>query len=104
MLVNCVAYQDGRRLGDISKGEISKYVSRDDCFVWVALYEPDTAELEEMQQEFDLHELAVEDARHGHQLPKLEEYGDSLFVALHTVQLVDGELAVGEVNIFVGRN
>jgi magnesium transporter len=104
MLVNCAAYQDGRKLGDISKSEISKYVSRDDCFVWVALYEPDAAELEEMQQEFDLHELAVEDARHGHELPKLEEYGDSLFVVLHTIQLVDGELAVGEVNIFVGRN
>ena len=104
MLVNCVAYQDGRRLGDIGKSEISKYVCRDDCFVWVALYEPDAAELEEMQQEFDLHELAVEDARHGHELPKLEEYGDSLFVVLHTVDVVDGQLRVGEVNIFVGRN
>ena len=104
MLVNCAAYQDGRKLGDIPKSEISKYVSREDCFVWVALYEPDAAELEEMQHEFNLHELAVEDARHGHELPKLEEYGDSLFVVLHTVDRVDGRLAIGEVNIFVGRN
>ena len=104
MLVNCAAYQDGRKLSDIAKSDISKYVSRADCFVWVALYEPDAAELEEMQQEFDLHELAVEDARHGHELPKLEEYGDSLFVVLHTVQVADGALGVGEVNVFVGRN
>jgi len=66
MLVNCAAYQDGRKLGDSPKSDISKYVSRGDCVVWVALYEPDPTELEEMQQEFDLHELAVEDARHGH--------------------------------------
>jgi magnesium transporter len=104
MLVNCAAYQDGRKLGDIDKRDISKYVSRNDCFVWVALYEPDPVELQEMQEEFDLHELAVEDARHGHQLPKMEEYGDELFVALHTVRWVDGELNTGELSIFVGRN
>jgi magnesium transporter len=104
MLVNCAAYQDGRKLGDIDKKDVSKYLSRRDCFVWVALYEPDAGELAEMQQEFELHELAVEDARHGHELPKMEEYGDELFVVLHTVRWVDGELGVGEVNIFVGRN
>ena len=104
MLVNCVAYQDGRKLADIARQDISKYVTRKDCFVWVALYEPDAHELAEMQREFELHELAIEDARHGHELPKLEEYGDELFVVLHTVQWVDGELSVGEVNIFVGRN
>ena len=92
MLVNCVAYQDGRKLADIGRQDISKYVTRRDCFVWVALYEPDPAELAAMQQEFELHELAIEDARHGHELPKLEEYGDELFVVLHTVQWVDGEL------------
>jgi Mg2+ and Co2+ transporter CorA len=77
MLVNCVAYQDGRKIADIAKEEIGKYVKRPDCFVWVALFEPSVAELREMRQEFDLHELAVEDASHGHQRPKLEEYGDS---------------------------
>jgi magnesium transporter len=104
MLVNCVVYQDGRKLTDIGKQDISKYVTREDCFVWVALYEPDAGELAEMQREFALHELAVEDARHGHELPKLEEYGDELFVVLHTIRWVDGELSVGEVNIFVGKN
>ena len=58
-----------------------------------------------MQEEFDLHELAVEDARHGHQRPKIEEYGDSLFVVLHTVEFTPtDEIKVGEVDIFVGRN
>ena len=104
MLVNCAAYQDGRKLADVDTRDISTYVSRKDCFVWVALYEPDTDELEAMQREFGLHELAVEDARHGHQLPKMEEYGDELFVVLHTVQWVDGEIHTGEVDVFVGRN
>jgi magnesium transporter len=104
MLVNCVAYTKGRRLGDIRKEEISEYVSRPECFVWVALKDPDDDELHEMQAEFDLHELAVEDARHGHQRPKIEEYGETLFTVLHNIEVRDGELNVGEVDIFVGRN
>jgi magnesium transporter len=57
-----------------------------------------------MQHEFGLHDLAVEDARSGHQRPKIEEYGDSLFAVMHSVELLDGELRVGEVDIFVGEN
>ena len=58
MLVNCVAYQDGRKLADIQKREIKSYLARPGCFVWVALRDTDAAELAEMQDEFDLHELA----------------------------------------------
>jgi magnesium transporter len=104
MLVNCAAYQDGKKLGDIPAGEISDYVSRPECFVWVALYEPTPEELNAMQEEFGLHELAVEDARHGHQRPKIEEYGDGLFAVLQTVEVAGDDLKVGEVAIFVGRN
>jgi magnesium transporter len=104
MLINCVVYQEGKKLRDISVEEISDYVSRPDCFVWVALKDAEPSELEKMQEEFDLHELAVEDAHHGHQRPKIEEYGDSLFAVVKTVELVDGELSVGEVDIFVGKN
>jgi magnesium transporter len=104
MLINCVAYREGRKLADIQPGEISDYVKRPDCFVWVALFEPSDDELAAMQKEFDLHELAVEDARHGHQRPKIEEYGDSLFVVLHLVEVVDDSLKVGEIDIFVGLN
>jgi magnesium transporter len=105
MLINCVAYQDGRKLADIDKSEISDYLARPGCFVWVALRDPSAEELAEMQEEFDLHELAVEDARHGHQRPKIEEYGDSLFVVLHTVEYTPtDEIKVGEVDIFAGPN
>jgi magnesium transporter len=104
MLVNCVAYQDGKKLADIPKEDISEYVKRPDCFVWVALKDPEPAELEDMREEFDLHELAVEDAHSGHQRPKIEEYGDSLFAVLQTVEPKDDDLSVGEVDIFVGPN
>ena len=104
MLVNCVAYQDGKKLGDILPSEIRNYLDRPECFVWVALFEPSPGELDAMKQEFGLHELAVEDARQGHQRPKIEEYADSLFVVMQTVEASGGELKVGEVAVFVGRN
>ena len=109
MLISCVAYQNGRKLADIPIEDISEYVSRPDCFVWVALFEPSMEELDEMAEEFGLHELAVDDARHGHQRPKIEEYGDSLFAVLHTVEREKGpngndELIAGEVDLFVGPN
>jgi magnesium transporter len=104
MLVNCVAYQEGTKLSDIPKEAISDYVKRPDCFVWVALKDPTQAELEEMRDEFGLHELAVEDARHGHQRPKIEEYGNSLFAVLQTIEIKEDELQVGEVDVFVGPN
>jgi magnesium transporter len=72
--------------------------------VWVALKDPTEAELEEMREQFGLHPLAVEDARHGHQRPKIEEYGDSLFVVLHVVEPVGEEMRMGEMAIFVGLN
>jgi magnesium transporter len=104
MLINCVAYQEGRKLADIDKREISNYLQRPGCFVWVALKDPTEEELEEMREEFDLHELAVEDARHGHQRPKIEEYGDSLFVVLNTIDIAGDDMRFGEVDVFVGRN
>jgi len=108
MLVSCVAYQDGKRLGDIKPEEIGQYVRRPECFVWVALKDPLPGELAAMQNEFDLHELAVEDARQGHQRPKIEEYSDSLFAVLHNTEVVrtngDSELKIGEVDLFAGKN
>ena len=104
MLVNCVAYQEGRKLADIDKREISDYLKRPGCFVWVALFEATEAELEEMREEFGLHELAVEDARHGHQRPKIEEYGDSLFVVMRTIEVAGDDLKLGEIDVFAGAN
>ncbi|WP_129780996.1 magnesium/cobalt transporter CorA [Peristeroidobacter soli] len=104
MLISCVVYRNGERLADIEPHDIHNYIVKPDCFVWVALFEPDARTLELMQAEFDLHPLAVEDARHGHQRPKIEEYGDSLFAVLQMIEPEDGGLKVGEVDIFVGRN
>jgi len=104
MLVNCVAYTEGHKLADIPVEDISDYVKRPNCFVWVALKDPEPSELDMMQEEFGLHELAVDDARQGHQRPKIEEYGDSLFAVLQTIELNDDEPVIGEVDIFVGPN
>jgi magnesium transporter len=109
MLVSCVAYEEARKIADIPVADMSEYLHRPNCFVWVALVEPTQEELDEMAREFDLHELAVEDARKGHQRPKIEEYGDSLFAVLHPAEIVkldDGsdDIRIGEVDIFVGYN
>ena len=104
MLVSCVAYQNGRKIAEIKPDDISEYLSRPECFVWVALKDPGPGELAAMQHEFGLHELAVEDARQGHQRPKIEEYEDSVFVVLQMIEMVEGELRVGEVDIFAGPN
>jgi magnesium transporter len=104
MIVNCVAYQNGRRLANIPVSEIHSYISHPDCFVWVALNNPTPDELQVMQNEFALHDLAVEDAQHGHQRPKIEEYDGSLFVVLQMIERGGDELTVGEVGIFVSAN
>jgi magnesium transporter len=104
MLVNCAAYQHGRKLAEITREEISDYLERPDTFVWVGLKDATEAELLEMQEEFDLHPLAVEDARKGHQRPKLEQYGESLFLVLHTFHVEGSEIEDGEVALFAGPN
>lgn len=104
MLVNCAVYEEGRKVADIPKQEIGRYLKRPDCFVWVALRDADAAELGEMKAQFGLHELAVEDALVGQQRPKLEEYGDALFTVVKTAELSAGELHIGELDIFTGPN
>ncbi|AXK40840.1 magnesium and cobalt transport protein CorA [Crenobacter cavernae] len=105
MLINCAAYQEGQKLADIPQEAISDYVQRPDCFVWVALKDPEAGELEEMREEFGLHELAVEDARNGHQRPKIEEYGDMLFVVMHLLEIdANEQIRIGEIDVFVGAN
>jgi len=105
MLVNCIAYgKDGRKLREITLDEISDFLKDPDTFVWVGLHEPDEVLLEKLQEEFDLHDLAIEDAHNAHQRPKVELYDDSLFIALHTAQVVAGKIEFGETHLFVGRN
>lgn len=104
MVVNCVAYdkRDGKRIGDITLDAISDVLKEPDTFVWVGLHEPDESLLLKLQEEFDLHDLAIEDAQHAHQRTKIETYGDSLFIVVQTAQLVNGHIAFGETHIFLG--
>ena len=104
MLVNCVAYENGHKVGDVAPAAVHDHLRRPGTFVWMALRDTDDAELLAMQDEFDLHELAVEDARHGHQRPKIEEYGDSLFCVVHTVEPDGDGLRIGEIDMFVARH
>jgi magnesium transporter len=104
MLINCVAYQEGKKLKDISIDEISEYLEIPGCFVWVALQDAELAELEIMREEFGLHPLAVEDSWQSHHRPKIEEYGDSVFAVMQLVKKEEDELTLGEVDVFVGLN
>jgi len=102
MLVNCVAYENGEKVAEIPLSDIRSHLKGAGSFVWVALKDPDDSELARVEEEFQLHELAVEDARNGHQRPKLEEYGSCLFVVLHVVEHGVDELTQGEIAIFDG--
>jgi magnesium transporter len=103
MVVNCVAYdRHGKRLPPLDIEQISDVLKQEDSFVWVGLHEPTEAMLEKLQEEFGLHDLAVEDAHHAHQRPKIEVYGDSLFLVLHTAQEVNCRIEFGETHIFLG--
>ena len=105
-LVTCVAYAGGRRIGEVSIPDISEVLKLPDRFVWLGLVEPDEEMLAEIQQEFSLHDLAIEDAARAHQRPKLERFGDSLFVVLRTAHLdpTTGGIDYGETHLFVGPN
>ena len=102
-VVKCASYTDeGQKVGDVPIEDVSEILKIPGQFVWIGLHEPDEALLRKIQEEFGLHDLAVEDAARAHQRPKLEEYGDSIFVVLRTVQCVDGATRFGETHIFVG--
>lgn len=101
-VVNCIAYADGRRVGPVDIEDISELLRFPGHLIWIGLLEPDEATLRTIQEEFNLHDLAVEDALRAHQRPKLEEYGDSLFVVLRTARLLETGIGLGETHIFVG--
>lgn len=103
-VVSCAVYAGGRRAGDVALDDISEVLKRDDgSFIWIGLHEPDEPLLRKMQDEFGLHDLAIEDALRAHQRPKLELYDGSLFVVLRTVRVgPERQLETGETHIFVG--
>ncbi|MDW8479378.1 MAG: magnesium and cobalt transport protein CorA [Xanthomonadales bacterium] len=104
-LVNAFVYdrRDGSRQA-VGLEDIPAALADPERFAWLGLFEPDEAQIGRLREVFGLHELALEDALKAHQRPKVERYGEILFVVLRTVQFVDGEPAFGETHLFVGRN
>ena len=104
MVRNCVAYRsNGSKVGDITLDAISDVLQNsDNSFVWLGLYEPDESLLAKLQEEFGLHPLAIEDASKAHQRAKIELYGDTLFMVVHTAQMIKGVIEFGETHIFIG--
>ena len=106
MIIDCAVYRKGMRqpgkLGLADALEAGR--SSDDSFAWIGLYEPAADEFDEVAREFELHPLAVEDAVHAHQRPKLERYGDCLFLVLKTAHYNDAAEAIefSEILLFAG--
>ncbi|MCO4294437.1 magnesium/cobalt transporter CorA [Solitalea sp. MAHUQ-68] len=105
-IVNCAAYADGKRVANIELNEIGQTLTQTDQFVWIGLHEPGEVLLSQVQREFGLHELAVEDAHRAHQRPKLEPYGDTFFIVLRTAQINNEQRRIdfGETHFFLGNN
>ena len=104
-IVNCAAYAQGKRIADVRLGEVQNFLKEENQFVWIGLHEPSEEVLSHVQKEFDLHELAVEDAHMAHQRPKVEQYADSIFVVLRTAQMNQHHhIEFGETHFFVGTD
>ncbi len=102
-VIAAVAYSAGRRIADITVEESGQWAARPGHFVWIGIEAPSERDLRQLQVQFGLHELALEDALNAHQRPQLETYGDTTFLVLRTAFVVDGHITLGETEIFVGQ-
>jgi magnesium transporter len=102
-VVNCAAYENGRRTTDLDIDDPEQMKVRPGRVIWIGLHEPTQDILHKLQRYFGLHDLAVEDAYRAHQRPKLEVYGEMLFLVMKTAQFVGEHVAMGETCFFVGR-
>ncbi len=104
-IVNCAAYKNGRRVSDVALDKVHELLKDTDQFVWIGLNEPTEEILQKVQEEFNLHDLAIEDAHMAHQRPKIELYGDSIFVVIRTAHMnADRHIDFGETHFFLGKN
>jgi magnesium transporter len=103
-VIASAAYRGGTRIGDVPLCELAKARENPDWFIWVGLHEPSEDVLQIVQSAFGLHDLAIEDAHKAHQRPKLEVYGDDLFVVLRTARFLEAEdrIEFGETHVFLG--
>jgi magnesium transporter len=107
VIVDCAIYEDGRRRdGSVDLHDAYRACRRGGKFAWIGMYEPTAEEFDSLQREFDLHPLAVEDAIHAHQRPKLEVFDDMIFIVLKTARYRDPTEVVelGEILIFLGTD
>ena len=102
-VIAAAAYSAGRRVADIAVEESGDWAAKPDHFVWIGIEAPSERDLRQLQAQFGLHELAIEDALNAHQRPKVETYGETTFVVLRTAFLDDNHLALGETEIFLSR-
>ncbi len=102
MVVACAGYENGCRIADLDIHQSGSFARGAGRFVWIGLHEPGVEILSSLQQQFGLHDLAVEDAFVAHQRPKIEAYDDTLFVVLRTAQMVGEKIEFGETHIFIG--
>ena len=100
---SCTHYDAAGNRHPIRLDDIPALLRAPEGFVWLGLYEPDDTLLAQIQSLFGLHPLAIEDAANAHQRPKVESYGDTLFIVVHTTQEVDTRLRYGETHLFVGQ-
>lgn len=102
-VVAASVYVEGRRVANIAIDEASSWRNKPGHVVWIGLHEPGIELLKSVQRQFQLHDLAVEDANNAHQRPKIEQYGDGLFIVARTAQLGGDNIAFGETHLFVGE-
>ncbi|WP_426958069.1 magnesium and cobalt transport protein CorA [Muricoccus radiodurans] len=102
-VVASIAYAGGRPVAEVPIAEAGTWSRTPGHVVWIGLLEPDEPLLAEVQAQFALHDLAIEDAHKAHQRPKVERYGEALFIVARTAQMVEGRVAFGETHLFVGR-
>ncbi len=102
-LVAASVYAEGVRVREIAVAEAGEWSRREGHVVWIGLLEPSDAELGEVQHQFGLNALAIEDAGEAHQRPKLQRYGDCLFIVARTAEIVADRIEFGETHLFVGR-
>lgn len=106
-IIDNAVYREGERVASpATLEETFETLEEHGGFGWIGLYRPTADELEALAAEFALHPLAIEDARKGHQRPKLERYGDALFIVLRPARYLDEteEVEFGELHMFVGEN
>ncbi|NDH34396.1 MAG: magnesium and cobalt transport protein CorA, partial [Betaproteobacteria bacterium] len=104
MLVNGAIYADGKRMQSLDLDQLPRQFAEAEQFLWIALKDPSADELERLKFHFNLHPLAIEDAANGHQRPKLEEYGSTLFSVIQLLHYRNAEIAVGEIDVFVNQH